>query len=636
MKSRAKDPQLWLNKGDTFHQGDREYVVVAIADATQLLVKEVGSQATVLLNVAGIAPPRALKTTGITGETSVSIDLTDVPEEAWEEAERRREWIDPLLDPYVKSSEVIDDIIRQSGASRATLFRWLRIYRNTGLLSSLLPAKRNGGRGRGRLPQDVEAIIHDRIENFYLTDQQPSIIETAKEIRRLCSNSGLTMPHLLTVRKRIEWISKREQMTRRKGARAASLFFDPNKGSIPDADWPLAMVQMDHTLLPIMIVDDIFRKGIGRPWITLAIDVYSRMAVGMYLSLDPPSAMSAGLCICHAIMGKERWIEDRKVDIEWPCWGVMGCIHMDNAREFRGEMLRLACNEYDIDLQLRPVKKPEYGAHIERLMGTVSERLKRLPGATFSGVKEKGDYDSEDKASLSFSELEQWLALMIDAYHKDLHTGIGTSPQQKWIEGLLGGNGRPPRGLPARRLDEEKIHLDFMPFVERTVQDYGVLIDDVYYFHDVLRPWINARDPKHPKSSRQFRFKRDPRDISQIYFFDPDVQRYYSIPYRDNSLPPVSIWELREAKQLMKGKGKTAINEHEIFAVINRQRKLEEESAAKTKAARKAVQKRTEQEKSRKKKATQLPSVAKPAPTLGLLLEDYDPSTIRSFDEDEE
>lgn len=636
MKSRAKDPQLWLNKGDTFHQGDREYVVVAIADATQLLVKEVGSQATVLLNVAGIAPPRALKTTGITGETSVSIDLTDVPEEAWEEAERRREWIDPLLDPYVKSSEVIDDIIRQSGASRATLFRWLRTYRNTGLLSSLLPAKRNGGRGRGRLPQEVEAIIHDRIQNFYLTDQQPSIAETAKEIRRLCSNCGLAMPHLLTVRKRIEWISKRERMTRRKGARAASLFFDPNKGSIPDADWPLAMVQMDHTLLPIMIVDDINRKGIGRPWITLAIDVYSRMAVGMYLSLDSPSAMSAGLCICHAIMGKEHWLEERKVDMEWPCWGVMGCIHMDNAREFRGDMLRLACNEYDIDLQLRPVKKPEYGAHVERLMGTVSERLKRLPGATFSGVKEKGVYDSEDKATMSFSELEQWIALMIDAYHKDLHAGIGTSPRQKWIEGLLGGNGRPPRGLPARRFDEEKIQLDFMPFVERTVQDYGVLIDDVCYFHDVLRPWINARDPKHPKSSRLFRFKRDPRDISQIYFFDPDIKRYYSIPYRDSSLPPVSIWELREAKQLLKGKGKAAINEREIFAVINRQRKLEEESAAKTKAARKAVQKRTEQEKSRKKKATQLPSVAKPAPTLGLLLEDYDPSTIRSFDEDEE
>jgi len=65
---------------------------------------------------------------------------------------------------------------------------------------------------------------------------------------------------------------------------------------------------------------------------------------------------------------KDRWLGRLGItSVDWPCWGTMGILHMDNAREFRGDMLKFACNEYDIDLHLRPVKKPRYGAHIERL-----------------------------------------------------------------------------------------------------------------------------------------------------------------------------------------------------------------------------------------------------------------------------
>jgi hypothetical protein len=37
------------------------------------------------------------------------------------------------------------------------------------------------------------------------------------------------------------------------------------------------VVQIDHTLLDIILVDDLHRLSIGRPWITLAIDVFSRI-----------------------------------------------------------------------------------------------------------------------------------------------------------------------------------------------------------------------------------------------------------------------------------------------------------------------------------------------------------------------
>jgi len=45
--------------------------------------------------------------------------------------------------------------------------------------------------------------------------------------------------------------------------------------------------------------------------LTLAIDVYSRMVVGFCISLDPPGAISTGLCIAHAVLPKEAWLENR-------------------------------------------------------------------------------------------------------------------------------------------------------------------------------------------------------------------------------------------------------------------------------------------------------------------------------------
>jgi len=36
--------------------------------------------------------------------------------------------------------------------------------------------------------------------------------------------------------------------------------------------------------------------------------------------------------------------------------GRLGKVHADNAREFRGHMIRRACDEYGIGLEWRPVK----------------------------------------------------------------------------------------------------------------------------------------------------------------------------------------------------------------------------------------------------------------------------------------
>jgi putative transposase len=634
--TKHEQTQLWLKEGATITNEGRDYVVLALADLNLVLAKELGSGEKVLLRIADFVTRKK-----IDREKKAPIptnNLWEITPEDWQVAEQRRACIAPLLaSPYHKRAGALaEKIAGEANVSRATIYRWASAFRTTGLLSSLLPhTDLRGGRGKGRVAPEVEAIITDCIENFYDSEQRNSIAKTAQEIRRLCSNANFPLPALNTIRVRIQATNGRDRVVKRQGEAAAHDQHDPIKGSISDCDWPLSLVQVDHTLLPVVIVDDIHRKSIRRAWITLAIDVYSRVCLGMFLSLDAPSAMSAGMCLSHAILPKEKWLNRIGMNsIDWPCWGFMDILHVDNAREFRGNTLNLACKEHDIDLHLRPVKKPRYGAHIERLMGTVSEELKSLKGATFSGPDEKGEYDSEGNACMTFTELEQWLVLFFARYHKKVHGGIGTTPLTEWREGLLGTKKKPGRGLPARRIDEDNLRILFMPHYERTVQNYGVLID-VHYYHDVLRPYINAPHPDFPRHKQKFRFHRDPRNISQLYFYDEHTRRYHVIPYRDVSLPPVSIWEFREALKRAEELGIPRENEKAIFELINQQREIETAAAEKTKAARRKQQRRIQHEKAREETTSNLTvhrDITPSGPAPGV--KGYNPDEVMPFEED--
>ncbi|HLO74843.1 MAG TPA: hypothetical protein VK196_00125 [Magnetospirillum sp.] len=111
------------------------------------------------------------------------------------------------------------------------------------------------------------------------------------------------------MRSRLRAIPPQLKVLKREGKKAAHDKFGAVKGNFPGADSPLSVVQIDHTLLDIIVLDEEMRLPIGRPWLTLAIDVFSRMVVGYHLSLDHPSAFAIGLCLCHGMLDKAAELE---------------------------------------------------------------------------------------------------------------------------------------------------------------------------------------------------------------------------------------------------------------------------------------------------------------------------------------
>lgn len=529
-------------------------------------------------------------------------------------AEKRFQIIKPFLVGKWKY-EVLNPVAEDAGVSIRTIQRWIKKYKETGMVSALAPARPK--KRTKRLSKEVEAIVADVIEREYLARQKKNVKKVIDKINQVCRAAGLTAPAALTIRRRVNDLNLEEATKRREGKKKARDKFQPVTASFPGADCPLAVVQIDHTPMDIIVVDDVHREPIGRPWLTLAIDVFSRMITGYYLSLDHPSAFSVGMCLRHSILEKNLELAELGIDGSWDLWGKMSSVHADNGKDFRSELIKSACLEHGISLQWRPVKTPHWGGHIERMLGSVLKEIHALPGTTFSNVQERGSYDSEKTAIMTLQELRQWLLQwIVGVYHQRIHSGLDMSPLAKWELGILGdGEKQAGSGIPGVHPYPERLRLDFLPYTERTVQRGGIVWDHIAYYSEEIRHWIGA---KKNGASRNFKIRRDPRDISELFFLDPDRNDYITVPYLDKSHPSVSLWEWNAAKKHAQETGQSKLNEEAIFAAWERMGEIAENAAKETKRTRREAQKKRERRKSLDRERTRETSSTGKSPRKGL------------------
>ena len=570
-----------ISVGDRVITDGCDAVVTHIAGADQVIVRHLttGAVQQVPIRTLRVVPQS-------TPEPRVHTDLSLISNEDWAVAQMRYQAVKPLLEGARINSEVLKEVATSTGRHPATIYRWLKRYKEEGQQTALIPAKRGVEPGHSRLQPEVEVIIGTAIEQRYLTRNRIKPTQLHREVALKCRSAGLPVPHVNTIRTRISCIEPRTVVEGRSGKRAAREQFEAIQGHFPGADRPLAVVQIDHTKLDIIVVDEIDRKPLGRPWFTVAIDVFSRVVAGFYLSLEAPGAASTGMCVSCAILPKDALLAKWSISTPWPVWGKMAALHCDNGKDFRGAMLRQACEQYGIQVLFRPVHQPHYGGHIERLMGTFAREIHTLPGTTFANPGERKGYDSEKQSALTITELELWLArYIVEIYHQRPHSGLEGRTPISVYEGAIART-----GLPEMCITEEQLRLDFMPVEQRAVTVNGIVVDNISYFHDVLRTWINAKEKNGRR--RRFPVRRDPRDISVVHFFDPELKQYFAIPYRDTSHPPISVWELREIRRRLRQQGRDSTNEDVIFRAYEEMRSIEDAAVNKTKEMRRNIQRR--------------------------------------------
>ena len=486
----------------------------------------------------------------------------------WEEAEFRAQVLSKL--PEQLSPGTIEWALRQLDVSRSTLFRLVKQFREDGRTSALLRDARGPKPGMQPLDPAVEEIVSRHFKGFYATRRKPTRTRFWREVAADCRAQGLAPPSIRRLGRWLEGHDQARLMTRREGKGKAERCHLATPGSLT-ASRPLDIVQIDHTKADVTVVDPVTRRPLGRPTLTVAIDVNTRMVLGFHLSLEPPSLLSVALCLTHAVMDKSHWLTARGLDTDWPGQGIPNAIYVDNGAEFHARAFERACAEHQIDLQHRPPGTPRYGGHIERLIGTMMGAVHLLPGSHFSNIFERGDLDAEAEAVMTLNELETWLALEITgSYHARVHSALETTPAAVWAARANEARLRMPADL-------RQFVVDFLPSEQRVLQRDGLHLFHIRYWADELR-WLMGRE------SRKFTLKYDPRDLSRIFVLTGNG--IIEARPADLTRPAITLWEHRAARRALREDGRRSVDEELIFRTIEAQRDLVDTALRQTKAIR--------------------------------------------------
>jgi len=411
-----------------------------------------------------------------------------------------------LVGRYLSGEVSIDEALESLRLKKSRFFEIVKLYNAEIGAISLLRRNRGRKQGEKRLPEYVEDFLNEVVKRKR-SGKKLTFHKAWQEINYSCLEKGVRAPSVGTVTARLKSMNAKKLHALRFGVEAADQLYGARPGH-RSTEFPLELVQIDHTLVDIILCDQVTREPIGRPWLTVAIDIHTRVILGYYIGFNAPSAISVACAITHAAFPKREYLKNIGANSElYPFYGVPKIIHMDNAREFRSPNLERACALHGIKVEFRPPGKKHYGGHVERVIGTLmTSHVHFLSGTTFSNVKQRKDYDSEKKSVFSLREFIKWFAGQVAIYHASYHRGLDDTPGDKWISSFT----RTDKTLiqPPLLCDSFSFRLDFMPEDVRVISPKGIQFAGKHYWSPALIDFIGIKKAV---------IKYDPLSLSKIW-----------------------------------------------------------------------------------------------------------------------
>lgn len=211
-------------------------------------------------------------------------DLHSAPDRDWHCASLREPVIRRLAAlPAISDAEMRAASVELS-LNRSQIYLLVARYRANSVASALMPMPPGPPKGQLKLGSDVERLIDRLIREVYLTRQKPKIAALCRAVTHECIRIGLPPPSRTAVAARVRLQKASASLRAREGKKAADDLFRPAIREYR-AEYALQVVQIDHTPIDQIVVDDRHRQPLGRPWLTIAIDIASRMVTGFYVTL---------------------------------------------------------------------------------------------------------------------------------------------------------------------------------------------------------------------------------------------------------------------------------------------------------------------------------------------------------------
>ncbi len=362
-----------------------------------------------------------------------------------------------------------------------TVLKWINAYLSSERdIRSLVERHDRKGNSVERHHEIVQTIVSDLIQTRYLSLERPTIKAIMKEATGIIKSRNTTrlksdqlkIPTYKFYKDRIHDLAPFDVHRARYGLSAAQIKFRAATAGVV-AVRPLERAAMDHSRMDVLVVDESTGLPLGRPWITVIIDEYSRYILGYYLGFEEPSNVSMVRALRNALSPK-----DVSPDVKclWDAWGIIETLAVDNGLEFHGRALEAGAGRYGITIQFCPRRKPWYKGKIERFFGTMNTGLLvDMKGKTFSSVLLKGDYDPAKHAVMTLETLRRVVQIwIVDVYHQEIHSVLGMSPAEAWNEAIY----RVDRYLPPSSLAMEAA---FSASCRRELTHKGIEFDSLFY-----------------------------------------------------------------------------------------------------------------------------------------------------------
>jgi putative transposase len=443
--------------------------------------------------------------------------------------------------------------------SAGTLRRDIRSRSENGLRPIAIMGRRRRS-SNVRVEKEIATLLFKSIHWYYehpartvgdTRDRLERVIEILNlRAKRQGRFAELVCPSHETVR---QWIRRCENyylLKRKSGEHVARRQY---KGSASgrDAKRPLDVVMIDATKMDAFtIVDPITRNVLGRPTLLVAIDVCTRMILGIFITFEPPSIYAIMNCIKNLLTWKQEIVAERFPDIRKPyvACGRPQLLILDNGLENVGASMQDTLHDLGIGVEWAPVRTPEYKAIVERFFDTLNKGLlHKLPGGVPAAPKQlrEQDVDPRKQACMTIESLEKLvLQFILEVYQYRPHRGIDDIPMKRWEE-LTKIHG-------IEMIDDLSRIDDACGYVKNANLTRDGIKTDGLKFHDSeivtqlladLLPSVPRERRRKPTNSVPVKIKIDPGNISEIRVWNSCTNSYQALPnvHKDYS-NGMSLW----------------------------------------------------------------------------------------------
>jgi putative transposase len=370
----------------------------------------------------------------------------------------------------------------------------------------LLP-QTNSGNTSPKLPDNSRQLMDEFIQSKY---------EDLKQRRRravyglyvlACEEKQIESASYKTFCKAVKSRPQAEQKKKRAGSRAAysdSEFYWELEATTPrHGERPFHILHIDHTLADVECRCSVTGRNMGRPWVSLMIDAYSRRILAKYISFDSPSNRTLMMLIRECVRRLNRFPQ---------------ILIVDGGIEFSSTYFETLLAIFETTKKVRPPAKARFGSVIERLFGTAnSQFFHNLEGNTQINKNVRQVTKSVDPSNHATWTLERLDAMFTEwayeVYDTTDHPALGQSPREAFTQGL---NLYGERAFKLVSYNQAFLMLT-MPQTSRgraKVGAGGVKVNHIRYWSDAFN------DEKVKGKAVPTRF--DPWNVGVIYAFVRD------------------------------------------------------------------------------------------------------------------